>query len=341
MGVSHYRFSIAWTRILPNGTSAYVNYKGVSYYSDIIDALISANITPVITLYHWDLPQTLQELGGWLNPDTAEYFAEYSRICFRYFGDRVKFWITINEPWVVAILGHETGEHAPGLNDLDGLYSYQVGHNLLKAHAKAYKIYQDHFKEQKGQVGISLNINWYEPLDFTNKGHLEATETKRQFAGGWFLQPLLINGDYPAFMRKRIGDRLPKFTPEEKGQILGSLDFLGINHYTSSFVFTALEKATNKAGWFVDSGAEEWQDPRWFSAASSWLKVAPFGLRRLLNWLKLNFDPEGQVPIYITENGFSDSLGNLDDLHRIYYLKHYINQLLKGLKCYPNGICFS
>ena len=148
MGVSAYRFSIAWTRILPKGTGD-VNPKGIEYYNNLINELIENGITPMVTIYHWDLPQALQDQGGWLNPDIAFWFEEYSRILFREFGDRVKTWITLNEPWVVAIAGHTTGEMAPGMKG-PGILEYKVVHNLIRSHAKAYRLYQNEFQSQRG-----------------------------------------------------------------------------------------------------------------------------------------------------------------------------------------------
>ena len=145
MGVNSYRFSIAWTRILPNGIGD-VNQLGIDYYNNLINELIANNITPAVTLYHWDLPQALQEQGGWLNPEIAYWFENYARIVFKEFGDRVKLWITLNEPWVVSINGHSTGEMAPGMRG-PGILEYKVAHNLIRSHAKAYRVYQNEFYE--------------------------------------------------------------------------------------------------------------------------------------------------------------------------------------------------
>ena len=151
MSVNSYRFSIAWTRILPKGIGE-VNQKGIDYYNNVINELLAHNITPIVTLYHWDLPQALQEDGGWLNPDIAYWFEEYSNIVFREFGDRVKDWITLNEPWVVAIAGHATGEMAPGMKG-PGILEYKTAHNLIRAHAKAYRLYKrDFYETQQGLI---------------------------------------------------------------------------------------------------------------------------------------------------------------------------------------------
>ena len=139
-----------WTRILPNGIGE-INQLGINYYNNLINELIINGIEPVVTLYHWDLPEALNELGGWLNPDIAFWFENYARTCFKEFGDRVKLWITINEPWVVANAGYSVGEMAPGMKG-PGILEYKVAHNLIRSHAKAYRIYQNDFLDS--QAGI-------------------------------------------------------------------------------------------------------------------------------------------------------------------------------------------
>jgi len=341
MGLKAYRFSIAWARIIPKGTGE-VSQEGVEYYKSLIDELILNGIEPSVTLYHWDLPEALQQRGGWTNPDIAHWFEEYASVCFSEFGYKVKRWITLNEPWVTSVEGHGLGVHAPGIKS-PGILDYVTAHNQIRAHAKAYRIYKREFAEsQKGQVGITLNVNWFEPLDFKNESHVEASNTIVQFMLGWFANPILVNGDYPEIMKKKIAEkseqqgfnttRLPEFTEQEKSEISGSSDFLGINHYTTGLVFpTNLDSPDNdKMGWPYDSGVSCTVDKKWYPAASSWLKVVPFGLRRVLNWIKNEYG--NKWDIYITENGFSDYQGNLDDQHRIYYYKHYINQLLKAVE---------
>ncbi len=177
-----------------------------------------------------------------------------------------------------------------------------------------------------------MNINWFEPLNFQDPSHVQASESKLQFMAGWFANPLL-KGDYPQIMRENVMERLPSFTSEESQEILHSIDFLGINHYTTSLVFPnelANLDNSNSKGWFSDSKVCDFQDPAWYTSASSWLKVTPFGIRRLMNWIRDNYGHN--LPIYITENGVSDHLGNIDDVQRIYYIKHYTNQLLKAIK---------
>jgi len=336
LGVNSYRFSISWSRVLPNGVGQ-PNQAGIQYYRNLINLLIEKNIEPAVTLYHWDLPQALEDEGGWLNGSVADWFEEYARLCFQEFGDSVKFWITINEPAVTALKGYGTGEFAPGVQGI-GTSAYIAAHNQIRAHARAYRVYQEEFAAtQKGKVGITLNIHWSEPEDASNPAHVEASNTRMQFGLGWYAAPILLDGQYPAVMKERIANkssgqgftmsRLPFFTAQESAEISGSSDFLGINYYTAELVYPANE-GYDEVSYYKDDDVEYYQDPSWFGSGSVWLKNTPWALRSVMQWIRGEY---GGIPVYITENGVSDRQGNQDDLSRIYYLKHNINQLLKAV----------
>jgi len=238
MGVKYYRMSISWSRIFPNGRGK-VNERGVAFYDRLINELIANKIMPVVTLYHWDLPLCLQiEEDGWLNPKIVDHFVKYAKLCFSRFGDRVKFWVTFNEPWTAAVLGHDSGgQHAPGRTVNPAEEVYRVAHHMLMAHARTYNIYQKLYKKkQRGKVGMALNGDWYEAKPSTDlteaRRNEKAAERALEFTLGWFARPL-YQGDYPTIMRERIGNRLPRFTPEQSAMIKGSCDFFGLNHYSS------------------------------------------------------------------------------------------------------------
>ena len=337
LGIQSYRFSISWARILPDGTGRR-NQEGIDYYNNLIDELLANNVIPAVTLYHWDLPQDLHvKHGGWLNPDVAYWFEEYARVCFEEFGDRVKLWITLNEPKETSVQGYGTGTSAPGKHGI-GTLTYIAAHNQIRAHARAYRAYQQDFAaEQGGKCGITLNVNWAEPRDPDKNEDAEASHTHLQFHLGWYAHAILKNGKYPDIMRSKIDQksaqqgfkdsRLPKFTEEESAMIAGSSDFLGLNFYTSNIVYPE-ERPVEEVSYFSDSDVGSTQDQAWYCAGSSWLKVTPWGIRKALKWVSREY---GKPDIYITENGFSDKLGNLDDLQRVYYYKHYINQVLKAV----------
>merc|ERR1712121_31916 len=180
MGLTSYRFSIGWTRILPAGTGER-NPAGIQYYHNLIDELLANEIVPAVTLYHWDLPQALQEQGGWLNASVADWFEEYARVCFEEYGGDIKTWITLNEPKETSLQGHGSGDMAPGITGM-GTNVYIAAHNQIRAHAKAYKLCHDVFAEgQGGQIGITLNIDWFEPLEPGKPEDLEASETLMNF----------------------------------------------------------------------------------------------------------------------------------------------------------------
>ena len=170
MGLKNYRFSLSWSRILPDGTTNIINQPGIDYYNNLIDAMIDADIAPMVTLYHWDLPQALQDYGGWQNESVIEHYEIYADLCFREFGDRVKLWITFNEPWVVSMLGHGTGEFAPGIRE-DGTTTYVVSHNIIKAHANAYHTYNDTYRNT--QVSITRITRTYHNINIPPLGYLE------------------------------------------------------------------------------------------------------------------------------------------------------------------------
>ncbi|CAE6333838.1 unnamed protein product [Rhizoctonia solani] len=341
-GIKSYRFSLSWSRIIPlGGRNDPVNPLGIKFYSDFIDALLAAGITPFLTLYHWDLPQGLHDrYGGWLNKEEiVKDYAHYAKVCFEAFGDRVKHWLTMNEPWCISILGYGRGVFAPGrcsdrqrspVGD-SSTEPWIVGHSVILAHAHAVKVYREQFKaSQKGQIGITLNGDWAMPYDNTPE-NIAAAQHALDFAIGWFADPIYL-GHYPAYMKEVLGDRLPTFTPEELKVVKGSGDFYGMNTYTTNLC---------KAG-----GSDEFQGNVQYTfkrpdgtelgcqAHCAWLQTYPDGFRALLNYLWKKY----KLPIYITENGFAvkdeDSMPLLDalaDKDRVEYFDGNTKALLAAV----------
>ncbi|KAK6189992.1 hypothetical protein SNE40_001948 [Patella caerulea] len=338
LGVNTYRFSISWSRILPDGTNGTINQKGIDYYNNLIDELLKYNIKPMVTLYHWDLPQQLEYRGGWLNEEINDIYAEYARICFQNFGDRVKSWITFNEPWVASIQGYGDGTMAPGLYG-PGTNVYITAHNMIRSHAKAYHIYDKEFRsKQNGKIGITLNFGFPIAKDPSDPYDIEAEDRARQFFHGWFAKPIFLDGDYPEVMKiqiakksKAIGlakSRLPEFTEEEKKSIRGTADFMGLNYYAGNYVY-GKELPADPPSYFSDQDVVTEFDPAWPSSGSSWLKVYPKSFRMVLNYLNTHYNhPE----IYVTENGVSDRNATLYDQNRINYYRDYINEMLKAIR---------
>ncbi|GAB2280201.1 Beta-glucosidase 6 [Dionaea muscipula] len=352
MGMDAYRLSISWSRIFPNG-SGEINQAGVDHYNSLINALLAKGIEPYITLYHWDLPQALEdEYNGWLNPQIIKDFAAYAETCFREFGDRVKHWITINEPHTVAVQGYDVGLFAPGRCSIllhifcragnSATEPYIVAHNMLLSHATVVDIYRKKYKPtQKGSIGIALDVMWYEPLTNTTKD-IAATQRAQDFQLGWFLDPMIF-GDYPSSMKDRVADRLPRFSADESALMKGSLDFVGINHYTTWY---AKDNTTNIIGVLLnDSLADSGSATSPFGrggrpiadkANAIWLYIVPHGMRSLMNYIKVKY---GNPPVVITENGMDD--GNnpfvpienaLKDEKRIKYHHDYLQSLLQAIK---------
>ncbi|NXS52208.1 LPH hydrolase, partial [Brachypteracias leptosomus] len=337
-----YKFSVSWPRIFPAGTNETINSKGVDYYNQLINQLIDSNIEPMVTLFHWDLPQALQVLGGWQNDSIIDAFVNYADFCFATFGDRVKFWITFHEPWVISYAGYGTGEHPPGITD-PGVASYKVAHTILKAHAKVWHLYNDKYRSQQlGKVGLVLNSDWAEPKTPTNSEDVRASERYLQFMLGWFAHPIFVNGDYPDILKAQIQEvnqqcsttvaQLPLFTEEEKSWVKGTADFFGLSHYTSRLV-SAVTNGTCTASYESIGNFSLHVDPSWPQTASSWIRVVPWGLRRLLKFVSQEYTGT-KIPIYIAGNGVptGDTGDHINDTLRVDYFRRYINEALKAVK---------
>lgn len=332
MGVKAYRFSIAWARILPTGKDK-VNEEGIKFYSDLIDELINADIIPWVTLYHWDLPLAIQlEDDGWLGESISDYFVAYADLCFERFGDRVKNWITLNEPWVVAILGYGQGVFAPGRVSNDE--PYLAAHQLILAHGKAVNVYRNKYRYQKGQIGITNNCDWREPKS-NSELDAQAAERALEFFLAWFADPI-YKGDYPAIMKEKLGARLPTFSTEEKAILKGSSDFFGLNHYTTMYA-AHNEGPLKKQSVYGNGGISEDQDvelsvdENWELTLMKW-PVVPWGCKKLLTWIHERYD---EPIIYITENGcaYADEVkdGKVNDQRRIDYYHSYLEACSKAI----------
>jgi len=307
LGLNAYRFSVAWPRIFPTGRGQ-TNQVGLDFYQTLVDELLAADIKPCLTLYHWDLPQAIQDVGGWLNPDTALWFREYAEFLFRKLGDRVKFWITLNEPFVISFVGHALGVHAPGIIDIDK--TLIAGHTLLQAHGQALAAFRE--SDCDGQIGITLDLE--ASLSATDSAEDKAAaERHGAFANRWFLDPIML-GRYPEEMIETFPS-MPVMKPEDVELIQQPLDFLGVNNYTRT-VWEHNERCFLQADQVFPDG--KYTKMEW--------EVYPDGLYYLLKWLDKRY--EG-LTLYITENGaaFDDVVtpdGRIDDDDRLDYVREYL-----------------
>nr|WAB06563.1 beta-glucosidase [Platycodon grandiflorus] len=337
LGFGAYRFSISWSRIYPDGLGTKVNDEGIAHYNNLINSLLEKGIEPYVTLYHWDLPLHLHEsLGGWLNESIVKCFAIYAETCFASFGDRVKKWITINEPLQTAINGYCTGVYAPGKNENPSTEPYLAAHYQLLAHAEAVSIYREKFKEQQGgEIGLVVDCEWAEPLS-DNIEDKNAAARRLDFQLGWYLDPIFY-GDYPESMQERLGDSLPIFSQKNKDLLRNSVDFVGLNHYTSRFV----RQGTDKQNEYyrvqeVERIAECEGEAIGPKAASPWLYIVPWGIQKVLNYIAQRYN---NPPIYVTENGMDDEDNDVSPLHemlddklRVSYYKGYLTAVAQAVK---------
>jgi beta-glucosidase len=330
LGVGSYRFSVAWPRVQPDGKGP-ANQAGLDFYRRLVDGLLARDIEPTLTLYHWDLPQPIEDEGGWCVRDTSERFGEYVDIVARALGDSVERWITLNEPWCSAWLGYGAGRHAPGIKDIGKAIA--ATHHLLLAHGNAVPILRSAIPGAK--VGITLNLGVSRP-GTTHELDLAAARRADGNLNRIFLDPV-FRGRYPEDMLEHYQDNLPGFTvvhDGDMGVISQPLDFLGVNYYFPGTIMdSSRAKEARAAGYGVPLG-EQFPDLRVLSletpgtdTTSMGWEVDASGLTELLVRVKSDYT---ELPIYITENGaafddYVDPNGHVLDHDRVSYLEEHIS----------------
>ncbi|HBF39097.1 MAG TPA: beta-glucosidase [Firmicutes bacterium] len=320
LGLKAYRFSIAWPRIFPEGKGR-ANQGGIDFYDRLIDKLLEAGITPAVTLYHWDLPQSLQEQGGWAKRIPIDPFVDYAEQVFKIFGDRVQQWITLNEPQVAAFCGYAYGNHAPGLQDQAA--AVQAAHHLLVAHAKTVRLFRQ--MNLKGQIGITLNLTPTYPAS-TSREDQKAAILADSEKNRWFLDPV-FKGTYPEDMAELYRQKLQAPRIEDGDLELlkrANIDFLGINYYSRAVIGQA---APGSSDFYqqVRPDHSAYTDMDW--------EIYPDGIYDLLVRIKHDYD---DPHILITENGaaFQDGIiqnGIIADDDRLDYLKQHLIAIHKAI----------
>jgi beta-glucosidase len=319
LGHAAYRFSVAWPRVLPGGRGA-PNDKGLDFYSRLVDGLLGAGITPVLTLYHWDLPQVLQDAGGWANRATAEAFVEYADAVSRRLGDRVKHWITHNEPWCASMISYEKGIHAPGVRD--GRVALEASHHLLLSHGMAVPVLRSH--SPGCEVGITLNLS---PVHAASGSPADADARRRYdgYLNRWFLDPI-FRGEYPADIVRdyTMAEFLPErgaafIRPGDLRQMAAPTDFLGVNYYNRAVVRDV--NVTDR-----DNLARVAHVRQPGPATDIGWEVYPRGMLEMLLRVHLEYGP---AKIYVTENGASyadgpDASGRIADKKRVDFFRDHL-----------------
>ncbi|HTE42258.1 MAG TPA: GH1 family beta-glucosidase [Steroidobacteraceae bacterium] len=311
LGLNAYRFSIAWSRVMPEGRGR-VNAAGLGFYDRLVDELLAKGIQPTATLFHWDLPAALDDLGGWLNPDVVNWFADYARVVYRKLDDRVKMWATLNEPWVVTDGGYLYGALAPGHRNK---YEAPIAsHHLLLAHSEAVRAYR---AEGKNRVGLVVNIEPKYPASQSVED-VAATRRADAYMNRQYLDPVLL-GAYPEEMKEIFGEAWPAWPAEDLQKIREPIDFVGLNYYTRNVV------RFDPAAWLLHAAPVRQKQATY--TETGW-EVFPQGLTDTLLWIKNRY---GNLPLYVTENGaaFFDPPSSeqpvLEDPLRLdYYRKHLL-----------------
>ena len=318
IGVNAYRFSIAWSRIFANGRGGAPNARGLDFYSRLVDGMLERGIEPWATLYHWDLPQALQDRGGWVNRDTVSAFVDYAGAVSHHLGDRVKHWITHNEPWCTAFLGHHEGIHAPGVKNHAA--AMQVCHHLLLSHGLALPVIRAN--AAAAQVGITLSLH---PTSPATDSAADAAAAQRHDGSRnrWFLDPLYGRG-YPADVLALLGESAPVVLDGDMAAIATPTDFLGVNYYFPERVADAPGTGPMGLRLVEQPGVER--------TAFGW-EVAPGSMVTLLKRVQREWAP---AKIFLTENGstYDDVVlpnGSVPDIQRRSYLVRHLAAVQQAL----------
>ena len=324
LGLNAYRFSIAWSRILPQGTGA-VNSKGLDFYDRLLDELGQAGIRANATLNHWDLPQALQERGGWPNRDCASWFADYARVVFDRLGDRVGMWATHNEPIVCSLAGYGSGAFAPGVADHSA--AYQAAHTLNLAHGKAVQVFRQ--GGYAGKIGVVLDMHNLIPASESEADRL-ACQRALENSQYLFFGPI-FQGQYPAYLMEWLGSSAPKIQAGDLETIHQPLDFLGLNYYFTSTI------GYSPNGGLLKNDQKMITLPSMGYTEVGW-GIYPQGLGKVLQRVQQTV---GNLPIYITENGCAvqdqpDPDGFVEDRERINYLRLHLIELHKAIQAGVN-----
>ncbi|XP_076944370.1 beta-glucosidase 18-like isoform X2 [Bidens hawaiensis] len=350
LGIQAYRFSISWARILPRGRFGEVNPLGIIFYNKIIDNLVLKGIEPFVTIHHEDFPQEFEDrYESWLDPQMQDEFVHFAETCFKSFGDRVKYWITINEPNLVSEFAYEKGEYPPnrcsqpfgncsaGNSDIEPLFAM---HNMLLAHGKAAKLYHEQYQaKQGGLIGLVAHCFMYEPITDSELDR-KAAERALIFNIGWTFDPPIF-GDYPQEMRECHGNELPRFSQEEKDFMKNSTDFIAINHYSSLYAkdctnSSCLETYNRAIKGFVETTGERNGVPIGDPTSMPRFFVVPRGMEEIVNYVKTRYN---NTPMFVTENGYSSpNVDNaqveeiLNDVKRIEFHQAYLASLVKAIR---------
>ncbi len=314
LGLNAYRFSVAWGRIYPQGTGS-INKKGLDFYSRLVDELLTKGIKPNVTLYHWDLPEALDDRGGWLNRDIADWFSDYAVTMFDALGDRVEMWSTLNEPWVVTDGGYLSAVLAPGHSNL--FEAPIATHNLLRAHGSAVERFRSTNAATKGKIGLVVNLEPKYPASQSPED-LDAVRRADAYMNRQYLDPVFL-GKYPDELRDIFGEAWPEWSDDDMRLIKQPIDVLGVNYYT--------RRVERHHPDYLPLRTKHVPQPQHIETDTKW-EVFPEALTRVLLWVNERYGA-GKLPIYITENGaaFYDPPhtidGRIDDPLRVdYYRQH-------------------